>query len=192
MFDSAAFFLSWFLVFMLCGAVLYIFDRSRGVKIWRWFYDMTHEHPLDAGKEFGFIYNRPARNRFTIAVILSLLQSGCAIMEGASSLTNEILSIFAEVPCLMFGFYLGPTFFRIWARREKVFDTVDQLEKGEISLKKEVQEVSHKALESVKDALGQMTEHEKPEPAKVVAPEPVKEPEPAIDPKEYLGKYINK
>lgn len=195
MFDSAAFFLSWFLVFLLCGGMLYIVDRSTGVRVRRWFYDMTHEHPRSDGQEFGFIYNRPARNRFTCAVFLSVLQSVCAVTEGVSSLTNEILSVFAEVPCLMLGFYFGPLLYRVWSRREKVFDTVDQIERGDISLKEEFQEVSQKALHQVKEALTPVskeslsTDNEMP---KAKEKQPSQETDSPVDPKEFLGKYIQK
>lgn len=191
MFGSASFFISWFLVFVLAGAVFYVADRLRGVRIYRWIYDMTHQHPLPKDIARGFIYNRKANARFALAVIISGLQSVIAVMDGISSTSNEILSLFIEVPCLMIGFYFGPAIYKIWERREAVFDSVDKLESGELSLKKEVHELSNKVMEKVKDSMQgeepalpqtSSSQVEKKEANKV-------EPEP--DPKAMLDKYIN-
>lgn len=189
MFESIGFFLSWFLVFVLCGAMVYVFDRTRGVRVYRWLYDMTHEQPLAADVSTGFVFHRSAQTRFTIAVIVSIFQSVAAVLERLSSVTHEILSVFVEVPCIMLGFYLGPTLWRIWSRRDEVFNTVDKIEKGEISIKDEVQEASHKAVSKVKEVLG--VEHQGPDETASAAPEKVEAPEPEPDPKELMGKYLN-
>ncbi|MFN8390683.1 MAG: hypothetical protein U0136_10370 [Bdellovibrionota bacterium] len=194
MMDGMSFFLSWFLVLTLVGAGLYVFDRIKGVKIYRWWYDMTHEHPLPADVEKGFLYNRKSQSRFALAIVLSLVQSAIALFHEASTLPQELLSMLIEIPCLMFGFYLGPTLYRVWARREKVFETVDQIESGKISIQNEVKEMSQSALAKIKSAVATEKPEEPaggPKPLEApLPPEPEEEPEP--DPKALMDKYLNR
>ncbi len=190
MMAGSSFFLSWFLVLTIVGAGLYVFDRRQGVRLYRWWYDMTHEHPLPADVEGGFLYNRKAQSRFAFAVVLASAQSALALFYEASTLPQELLSLLIEVPCLMFGFYLGPTVYRLWQRREKVFDTVDQIESGKISIQNEVKEISQSAFAKIKESIVP----DRPDLPAAPLSEPAKAataPEAEPDPKALMEKYLN-
>lgn len=190
MFASSSFLLSWCLVFILAGAVLYVFDRSIGRRIYRWWYDMTHEHPLDAEHDCGFLYHRKANTRFSVAVILTLVQGAIAIAHHESTLPNEVLSMIVEVPSLMVGFYLGPWLDRFWGRRDKVFATVDQFEQGERVLSSEIHDLSVRAVSTVVESLHVGSSAE-PEPKQApVVKEAAPEPEPEVDPRALMNKYL--
>lgn len=203
MFASSSFLLSWSLVFLFAGAILYIIDRAFGRRVYRWWYDMTHEHPLDAEHQIGFIYGRKADARFFAAVAVTLVQGTIAIAHDESTLPNEVLSMLIEVPCLMAGFYVGPWLDRLWGGRSKVFTAVDQFESGERVLTDELQELSKKAVTTVVDSIHVAAE---PAPASAepkgdsrrgelqTAIEAKSEPavEEAIDPKAYLNKYLTR
>src|SRR4051812_41555344 len=116
MFAGLSFFLYWFIVLFVIGAILYLLDVRFGTRVCRWFYDMTHEHPRPSGEARGFIFHRKAQTRFTIAVIVAVGQSAFAVACEASTLPQELLSIIFEVPCLMCGFYFGPELARFWGK----------------------------------------------------------------------------
>lgn len=185
---STSFFVSWFVVLFLFGAGLYVFDRYRGVKVYRWFYDMTHKNPLDAKIDRGFIYNQKNHTRFLFAIAFSVMQSSSALIYEASTFAQEFLSVILEVPCLMLGFYIGPTFFKLWASKEKVFDKVDMIERGHISIQKEVKEFSDAAVSKIRETIN-LPETKEVSPQVIKSsPQPKVEPEP--DPKSLISKYI--
>lgn len=146
---------SWLAVFLVLGSIWYLVDRIVGVPIYRWWYALTHRDPLPADILRGFIHGQRARVRFIAAVVLSVLQS--SLVLASVSISNplaELIGFCLEVPVVMGGFYLGPWLFRLWERKEHVFERVDRLESGEISLKAELKEAGHKAAEAVRGALG--------------------------------------
>lgn len=145
--------ISWLFIFLVIGALWYVFDRRVGVRIYRWYYDMTHEHPLSQEQQQGFIFNRRAKPRFAAAIALSVVQSVIVVLAGGASPMAELLTFFLEVPVLMVGFYLGPLADRLWRRKDRILETVDKLEDGKIDLKKEFQDVSQKATNVIRDAL---------------------------------------
>lgn len=189
---STSFFFSWFVVLAIAGSSFYVFDRRIGTGWYRWWYDMTHKEPLSPDTSKGFLYNQRAQSRFGFAILISVIQSALAMFYEASTLPQEVLSIFIEVPCLMFGFYMGPTVYRLWERRERVFNTVDQIENGTISIPKEVKEMSQVALSKFKETLTPDTDLPKLQNSNVEAP-PLTTPEaePEMDPKVLMDKYLN-
>lgn len=186
MITSTSFFFSWFVVLAFAGAGLYVWDRGTGVKVYRWFYDMTHKSPLAADVQRGFIFHRTSQSRFTLAVVIAVVQSGFALAFEASTVAQELLSVIIEAPCLMLGFAFGPVLYRLWVRRDDMFETVDQIESGELSLSEKVKEMSQKALSKVTDAV---IPDEPAPPAPAAAAKP---PEEEIDPKKFMSRYLNR
>lgn len=190
MFNSTSFFFSWFVVLAVFGASLYVADRRRGTKVYRWFYDMTHKTPLERSIHRGFIFGRSSQSRFRLAVLIASLQSLLAIAFGASSVAEEILTVIVEVPCLLAGFTAGPFLYRLWERREAVFETVDRMERGEVSLSEKVKELSQSAFASFTKAGSPAEEaREAVEAANGTAQAEVED---EVDPRKYISRYVGR
>jgi len=129
------------------GAVLYVVDCRVGVRAYRWWYDLTHREPMPDGIEQGFILNRQANARFTVATVVALAQNGTALGLGMADPFLAMLTIAVEVPVLMGGFYLGPFLRRLWRRKDPLLAVVDQIESGETSFGAEMKRATGKVAE---------------------------------------------
>lgn len=190
----------WVILYIALGCIFYFLDRWFGVAIYHWFYGMTHKDPLPEGVEKGFIHNRKAQARFANACIVALIFS--LIEFHYTEHPDPLMEFFSwviEVPLVMIGFIIGPFFFRIWGKKEDLFQTVDKIESGEIDVSKQIKNAAEgvakdflgKATDVVNDALDTIKKQEetpKTEPQK----EAIEEKEEEIDPKEYMNKYLNK
>ncbi len=129
----------WCILFTIIGAVWYNLDRRYGVKLYRWWYDLTHKDPLPEGEQRGFVYNRSTKARFTAAWVVSTVQSVAVILTTPVNPLVELIMWLFEVPVTMLGFYLGPYLYRLWQRSDVVFDAMDRLEhraeSGDIDVK---------------------------------------------------------
>lgn len=143
----------WAIIFIAIGALWYVIDRRIGVRLYRWWHDLTHEKPLPPEMHCGFVYNQRARVRLTTATIVAIVQSLLAIVGGAANPFVELFTLVLEVPLLMVGFYFGPFLYRLWEKKDHILDTVDRLESGELDIKGEIREASQKAAHLVRDAL---------------------------------------
>jgi hypothetical protein len=197
--------LTWLPVFLVLGAVIHVVDHHLGSRIYRWWYNMTHRDPLPKEIIRGFVFEQPARVRFQVAIILAALQSGLAAFGGANPII-ELLTVIVEVPVAMVGFYCGPFLDQIWTRKDTVFDTVDKLEKGELSVGEEMRKASAEAVETIKEAfIGEEEEskvpaHETAPPKEEVidseekedSPTHLNEEEDDVDPRELIRKYTSR
>lgn len=137
------------LLFFIVGTMIYILDRSmKGV--YRWWYDMTHRDPLEEDR--GFIFNRRTRTKFTVATIITTIQTGLAIWLTETNLLTELILWPLSIPILVLGFYTGPFIFRIWDRRAPVMDKLDELERGDTSIGHEIRELTTVAAERSRSA----------------------------------------
>jgi hypothetical protein len=132
------------------GAVLYVVDCRVGVRAYRWWFDLTHREPMADGIERGFILNRTANARFTMATVVALVQNGMALMVGMVDAFPAMLTIAVEVPVLMGGFYLGPFLRRLWHRKDPLLDVVDQLESGQTTLGLEMKRATERMAEALR------------------------------------------
>src|SRR5262249_4314919 len=80
--DMTSYVLSGLLTGVVEGAVLYVVDFHLGVRLYRWWYDLTHGEQLPADLRRGFIHDRKANARFTTAMLVSLGQNGIAFALG--------------------------------------------------------------------------------------------------------------
>ena len=218
MFTTPPHFVPWALFFVALGATWYLLDRRFGAPLYRWWYNMTHEHPIESTEKKGFIYYRKAKAKLATAIALALVQSGIVLAMTRKGMLMEFVSFFLEVPATMLGFYVGPWLSKLWIKKDAVLDKVDQLESGELSVVKEVKEAAQDASEKVKDVAHDATakvkdllhldeeeadgdgetegpgdrEMEGPASPAERAPEPKPEPEAEPDPRELMNKYLRK
>jgi hypothetical protein len=186
------------IVFVLIGALSYTLDRRLGVKLYHWFYDMTHEKPLPDGEIRGFVYNRRARARFAAAVVLAVVVTIVSAIHVGDNPLISLVGFFLEVPLLMIGFYLGPSVDQLWGRRDRFFDKVDKLESGETSVGAEFKEVSQLVAGAVGSVLSTANE-DKPEgetgPAagdKAPHEASALPPKEEIDPHQLMNNYLRR
>ena len=140
---TASYVLSGMLAGILEGAILYVLDWHFGARLYRWWHGLTHQSALPSDTRMGFIYNRKANARFTLATLVSLAQNGLLLWTGfAPNPFLAMLTIILEVPVLMIGFYLGPFVHRLWQRKDPLLDVVDKLESGETTVGAEVKRVT--------------------------------------------------
>lgn len=156
---------TWMLAFIVIGAGWYVVDRSIGIGFYRWWYDMTHRDPMPADVNRGFIYNQPAKVRFTAAVAIAVIQSATAVLDGSGDFSIELLSVFLEVPVIMLGFFAGPRVYAIWGDRERLLDRVDELERDGVSVSDHLRSATRGAATAVKSALDDLRSRDEAEPA---------------------------
>ena len=175
------------------GALLYVIDARMGVRAYRWWYDLTHRDPLPADVERGFILNRKANARFSVAIVVALVQTWIALEMGWLDPFLAMLTVLLEVPVLMGGFYLGPGLRNLWRRKDPLLAVVDQLESGETSIGAEMKRVTGRVTEGLR-------REERPPPPAVEAapaPPPVADapppaPEPEPDPVEAMRRFTKR
>ena len=125
----------WIVMFVILGAFWYVVDRRFGQGVYRFWYRLTHENPLPNDVRRGFVYNRKTRHKAFMAAVLSTAQSVVTVMniEQVNLLVELILWI-VEVPVTLLGFGIGPWVYKLWNRKDEVFDAIDDLESGEKSI----------------------------------------------------------
>lgn len=125
----------WIVIFLILGAFWYALDRRYGVKFYRSWYRLTHEKPLPEGIQRGFIFNRKTRHKALMATLLSTAQTVVAVMSiEQPNLLVELILWIVEVPVTMLGFALGPWVYKLWSRRDEMFDAIDEIEAGKRSV----------------------------------------------------------
>ncbi len=149
---------TWMVTFFILGVILYIFDVIFGKKLVRKYHDMTHQEALGESIELGVVVKRKARWRFAVAISCSFVQSVLVIFFQQGNPLAELLTIPVETIGMMIGFYIGPLFAKFIAKREKVFDTLDGIESGEINagavVKGAVTSAGQRVAKTVHDLVG--------------------------------------
>jgi hypothetical protein len=139
---------------VLLGTAAYSLDRRFGVGWYQWWYGMTHEHPLPAEEQRGSLFNRPTRVKAFAALVLSSIVSVISVYTASSTALAELVLWVVTIPAMMIGFIIGPRFYGLWQRRDKVFDAVDKWERGEIDLSDELKARATEMTESVRTSVG--------------------------------------
>ena len=189
---SASYLFSGVFAGLLEGAGVYLVDRKVGVRAYRWWYDLTHKHPLPPDEHRGFVFNRQANARFTTATLVSVVQNGLAFELGMAHPFSAMMTILVEVPVLMGGFYLGPFVQRMWQKKDPLLEVVDKLESGETTVAAEMRRATGHVAGTLRETLA-MPEPKAPEPPVVKAAEPPPPPPPAEpDPAEALRSYTKR
>jgi hypothetical protein len=174
------------------GALLYVIDARVGVRVYRWWYDLTHRDPMAPDVERGFILNRKANARFSVATVVALVQNWIALEMGWLDPFLAMLTVAIEVPVLMGGFYLGPGLRNLWRRKDPLLAVVDQIESGETSIGAEMKRVTGKVTGALRrDDRPATPSLEAPTPPPVPdVPPPAPEPEP--DPVEAMRRFTKR
>jgi len=172
------------------GALLYVIDARVGVRAYRWWYDLTHRDPLPPDVERGFILNRKANARFSVATVVALVQNWIALEMGWLDPFLAMLTVAIEVPVLMGGFYLGPGLRNLWRRKDPLLDVVDQLESGETSIGAEMKRVTGRVTDALHREERPVPTPVEPAPPAADAPPPPPEPEP--DPVEAMRRFTKR
>ncbi len=180
------------IVFLLLGAVWYNLDRAYCTRLYRWWYGMTHEHPLPPGTERGFIYGQATRARALAALLLSTLISVIAFGTAHANSLAELLIWASGIPILVIGFFLGPNVYELWRRKEKVFDAVDKVERGDVDLSDELKDRSVRLGDRVKAAFARLRERLRPSPPPARLEQKEKPPDaiPEDQAREMMEKFI--
>lgn len=193
--------LFWWIMFIVAGGILYVFDMRIGTKIYRWYYNATHRRPLHQEAHRGFLYKRNFKARFWSAFAISLFQSALAIGYWQTNPLWEFMGWFLEIPMLIGGFYAGPFFDHLWARRKEYFASADRLEAEHSNLKEKIITATSNSWSWIREVL---KERELPQSAdiadgkKEIGPsvtEPFKtelEKQPEEDPRETIRRYTQR
>ena len=121
----------WMILFVLLGAFWYVIDRHYGVKWYRRWYRLTRPEPLAEDVVAGFVFNRRTRHKALMAAILSTVQTVVALIQIENlNLLVELILWIVEVPMTLIGFAVGPWAYRLWRRKDAVFDKIDEWEQG--------------------------------------------------------------
>jgi len=190
----------WFVIFFLLGGAWYIFDRSKGQKLYRWWHNLTHENELSAEEAQGFIFKRKTSPRFSVAVFLSVVQVGIIAFFTHETLLTFIMIWFFGIPALMLGFILGPIIDRLWKKKETVFAVIDSVESGETKIGVEpMVKAARTAVGSVfergREVLNPQRERERESvvpPTKVEAPTTTPPKDPPIDGRQAIKDFTGK
>jgi hypothetical protein len=141
------------IVYLVVAWIVYAFDRKLGKSCYRWWYDWSHEENLPQETVRGFICGRPGKTQCNMALILSILvTAGLATFSEGRSLSWFFTWIFGVI-ATVFGFVSGPLVMKLWGKREKVYETIDRLEAGEIKTPEAMEKVE-KTLRSRMSAIG--------------------------------------
>ncbi|MGJ8654168.1 MAG: hypothetical protein ACSHX8_12920 [Opitutaceae bacterium] len=123
----------WMVMFIILGAFWYVLDRLHGVRWYRYWYGLTHRDPLPQNVVVGFVYNRRSRHKVVMATIVSTVQTFVALtsLESINLLVELVLWI-VEIPMVMVGFAIGPLVFKVWKRKDKMLDAIDDFEQSHL------------------------------------------------------------
>lgn len=125
-------------VAFVLGAGFYIVDRSVGVRLYRLWYNMTHEHRLPDEVVRGFVANRRVKIRVFWAVMLATFVTVLSFFNGPFYPLLEISLWAAAALAALIGVLIGPRLFALWQKRDNAFDAVDKWERGEVDLSDEL------------------------------------------------------
>lgn len=183
----------WMIFFVLLGAFWYVIDRHYGVKWYRRWFRLTHKEPLPEDVVAGFVYNRRTRHKALMATVLSTIQTGIALVQMDNlNLLVELILWIVEVPMTLVGFGLGPWAYRLWRRKDAVFDKIDEWEGAVKPDEDEANGPKAKrgraAIEAELAAMQAETKETKPE-AEPKEAEPPKKPD---DPRDALRRYTDR
>jgi hypothetical protein len=181
----------WMILFVLLGAFWYVIDRRYGVHWYRRWYRLTRPEPLPEGIVAGFVYNRRTRHKALMATVLSTLQTALALLQGENlNLLVELVLWLVEVPMTLLGFALGPWAYRLWQRKDVVFDKLDEWEGG--SGMKEKEKGGREAIEAELEAMREARRAREAEAASPPPAEPKRDDPPPENPRDAIRRYTDR
>ena len=132
----------WSIIFLFVGAFWQIIDSTLGVRVFRIWYNLTHEEPLLPEVRRGFITKRGSKaNTFWAFIGSSILCVAFVFQGDASSLIRLMLWLLG-IPVIMLLFYfVGPGLKKMWKNRDTFFKKIDELEGGDANAKNQFKKI---------------------------------------------------
>jgi hypothetical protein len=111
---------------------LYYLDIKKGKSLYRSWYNLTHEKPMEGSLTRGFIHQSSLRNKIIIAVILAFMQLVVSFFVGSFHLIHDpITSLFICIG-LVVGFVTAAPVLdkapKSIEAAKKILDTADSME----------------------------------------------------------------
>jgi hypothetical protein len=187
-------------VFVGIGAVMYFADYRFGAPIYRRMWNLWHKNSLPEDVKRGFIVGRTTKERILPTALLTVLSVLGLHYFGERDVIMLLLKAAGlMLPGLLLGFLLTGLAMRegrTHTTADKVFETMDRIERGEVGLKDVTQgafggvsELGKKAFDAAKERLarGVVT------PPKPTVAEEVEqsEPPPPVTPKRSFQETLN-
>ncbi len=185
------------IIALALGAIFYILDRQGGTGFYRWWYGMTHEHPLPQGIHKGFVHNNATKNRVIWATILSSAITMPAIIYGQHNALLELALWLVSIPVIIGAFMLGPRVSKLWGKRDDMYTAVDNWERGDAvqtgQVKSETKQPNLQIDSNTRPADPSAEERQRqeyiPPPEDAVAAPKAESP---TDPQELVNRFINR
>lgn len=145
--------LSWFFVYFVIGANLYVLDKKYGVVLynkWKKYSSNNMEEYKDDYTK-GFIYNRRTRVKILWASNISFVFSLSVFLGGYSLLPVEIVMFFLEIPVTFLGILVGPFYAKLLRMSERTVEKLDEFEGDDGSLENAAKKVIDKTSQEIKE-----------------------------------------
>jgi len=116
----------------ILGLVFYAYDRKKGPKLYKFWYDLTHGEKLKELPAHGMVHLRPMRNKITYAMALGVKWGILMFIIGMGHPLTAVLSVIAAFMGSAIAFATAPLVFRIdRSQMEALLKKVDDLEARE-------------------------------------------------------------
>ena len=90
------------------GVAIYYFDMKKGSRLYRWWYNLTHQHPLEEDVDKGFVHSRSFRQKLIIALIIAVVELVIAYLVGGFHIIHDFITAASIFSGLLAGFVAGP------------------------------------------------------------------------------------
>lgn len=123
--------ISWFLVYFIIGANLYVLDKRYGVYIYNKYKKLISPNMENYVDDYtkGFIYNRRTRVKILWSSNISFILSLSVFLGGYTPLPVELVMFFIEIPFTFLGMMVGPFYAKILNVSSQTVDKLDVIEK---------------------------------------------------------------
>lgn len=123
--------ISWFLVYFIIGANLYVLDKRYGVYIYNKYKKLISPNMENYVDDYtkGFIYNRRTRVKILWSSNISFILSLSVFLGGYTPLPVELVMFFIEIPFTFLGMMVGPFYGKILNVSSQTVDKLDVIEK---------------------------------------------------------------
>jgi len=96
------------LIGFAAGVGIYYIDMKKGSRLYRWWYNLTHQHPLAKEVDKGFIHSRSFRQKMVIAIIVGIIELVIAYLVGSFHIIHDTITAASLFVGLLAGFVVAP------------------------------------------------------------------------------------
>jgi hypothetical protein len=168
------------IVILIVGWVVFALDCQFGKNWYRKWYNISHEKPLSADRDRGFIFGRTGRAKCWMAGFLSFIATfALAKFTGMSHLAFLFTFVTGGFAALI-GFVSAPYALKLWNRRGRVYETIDGIDAGRIDPAKTAKATSAKLYDCLIKTIRSLSRRAQgAEPAEPITPPQTSEAAPA-------------